>query len=68
MELGEVEHEKEVLESKKQTLHPHSTCNTNIPKEHISRMHSENAVLLHNCLYLRLIFQNPTDIVKKYNL
>ena len=53
MELGEVEHEKEVLESKKQTLHPHSTCNTKIPKEHISRMHSENAVLLHNCLYLK---------------
>ena len=63
-----MEHEKEVLESKKQTLHPHSTCNITIPKEHISRMHSENAVLLHNCLYLRLTFQNPTDIVKKYNL
>ena len=64
MELGEVEHEKEVLESRKQTLHPHSTCNINIPKEHISKIHTENAVLLHNCLYLRLAFQNPKVIVK----
>merc|ERR1712154_162252 len=54
MELGEVSHEKEVLESKKQTVHPHATSNINIPEEHISKMHSEKAVLLHNCLFTRM--------------
>ena len=58
MELGEVEHEKEVLESRKQTVHPHSTWNINIPEENISRMHTEKAVLLHNCLYIRSTFKN----------
>ena len=54
MKLGEANHEKEVLESRKQTVHPHSTSNINIPEEHLSKIHTENAVLLHNCLFLRL--------------
>ena len=58
VELGEVEHEKEMLESRKQTVHPHSTWNINIPEDHISKMHTEKAVLLHNCLYIRSTFQN----------
>ena len=53
MKLGEANHEKEVLESRKQTVHPHSTSNINIPEEHLSKIHTENAVLLHNCLFLR---------------
>ena len=59
VELGEVEHEKEMLESRKQTVHPHSTSNINIPEEHLSKIHTENAVLLHNCLFLR---SNKTSI------
>ena len=55
MKLGEANHEKEVLESRKQTVHPHSTSNINIPEEHLSKIHTENAVLLHNCLFLRWI-------------
>ena len=58
MKLGEASHEKEVLESRKQTVHPHSTWNINIPEENISRMHTEKAVLLHNCLYIRSTFKN----------
>ena len=53
VKLGEANHEKEVLESRKQTVHPHSTSNINIPEEHLSKIHTENAVLLHNCLFLR---------------
>ena len=30
-----------------------ATSNINIPEEHISKIHTENAVLLHNCLFLR---------------
>ena len=59
VELGEVEHEKEMLESRKQTVLPHSTWNINIPEDHISKMHTEKAVLLHNCLHIRSTFQNP---------
>ena len=65
MELGEVDHEKEVLESRKQTVHPHSTWNINIPEDHISKMHTEKAVLLHNCLYIRSIAQNSECSVIK---
>ena len=54
VELGEVDHEKELLDSRKETVHPHSICNIELPKEHISKVHTENAVLLHNCLFSRL--------------
>ena len=53
VDVGEVDHEKFVLESKKETVHPHATCNISIPEEHISKSHTENAVLLHNSLFLR---------------
>ena len=52
VELGEVEHEKEVLDTRKQTVHPHSTSNIIIPKDHISKLHPENAALLHNSILL----------------
>ena len=55
MELGEVDHELTVLETKKETVFPHVICIIEIPKEHISKVHTENAVLLHNCLFLRSI-------------
>ena len=61
VEVGEVEHEKEVLESRKQTLHPHSTWDINIPEDHISKMHTEKAVLLHNCLYLRSTYFSKSN-------
>ena len=55
MKVGKAIHEKEVLENRNQTVHPHSTSNINIPEEHLSKIHTENAVLLHNCLFLRWI-------------
>ena len=64
VEPGEVEHEKEMLESRKQTVHPHSTWNINIPEDHISKMHTEKAVLLHSCLYIRSTFQNSEVSLK----
>ena len=70
VELGEVDHEKEVLESRKQTVHPHSTWNIIIPEDHISKMHTEKAVLLHNCLYIRSTFpnlMNSQKILKRNN-
>jgi len=56
MKLGEVEHGTEILETKKQTVHPHSISNINIPDKHISKIHSENAALVHNCLHIWSFF------------
>ena len=56
MKLGEVENGTEILETKKQTVHPHSISNINIPDKHISMIHSENAALVHNCLHIWSFF------------
>ena len=56
MKLGEVENGTEILETKKQTVHPHSISNINIPDKNISMIHSENAALVHNCLHIWSFF------------
>ena len=53
MSRGEAKLEKEVLESRKETVHPHAVATMNTPNEHISIIHTENAALVHNCLFLR---------------
>ena len=50
MKLGEVSYVKDMLEIMTHSVHPHSQSNINIPGENISKIHTEKAALLHNCL------------------
>ena len=62
--MGKVDHEKEVLETKKQTLFPHAVSNINLPDKHMSKIHTEKAALLHNCLFTRYSLNRRIPLIR----
>jgi len=57
IEAKSVSLEKEVLETKKSTVHPHSSWNIPLPDSNFSILHQQKAVLLHNSLFTRVYIE-----------
>jgi len=69
--MGEVGLEKETLESRKQTVHRHSSWSLKLPSEGLSFFRKEKAGMMHNAVFIRLYLDRgngPEEIGDGYNL